>query len=203
MKIILFLSHCYAINNEQWTFRVFHLFTRWDWLRSLTRLRFHHLTCLRFRTELFLFMIFSTFSFALMQLFFIYRLSSRSSRNHYLTLSLFNMHAHLHDLKFSSLHRHLEIWHYMLRHRSYFESQRVSSRNCRNWTKSIRTTKNSRIQTTILTSNWRFSSISVNVSNYHHMRTWKKRHSCLRKKHYLIFMTINMKTSHSTNVVSI
>ncbi len=35
-------------------------------------------------------MIFSTFSFAFVQLFFIYRLSSRSLRNHYLTLPLFN-----------------------------------------------------------------------------------------------------------------
>jgi hypothetical protein len=89
MKIILFLSHCCVIDSEQWSFRVFYLFTRWDWLRSLIKLRFHHLTSLKFSAELFFFMIFSTFSFALIQLFFIYRLSLRSSRNHYLTLSFF------------------------------------------------------------------------------------------------------------------
>ncbi len=93
MKIIFFLSHCCVINNEQWLFRVFHLFTRWDWLRSLTRLRFYHLTCLRFSAELFLFVIFSTFSFVLVQLFFIHRSSSRSSRNHYLTLLLFSNYS--------------------------------------------------------------------------------------------------------------
>jgi hypothetical protein len=37
----------------------------------------------------FLFVISFTFSFVFVQLFFIYRLSSRSLRNHYLTLSLF------------------------------------------------------------------------------------------------------------------
>jgi hypothetical protein len=86
MKITLFLSHCCALNNEQWLFRVFYLFTRWDWLRSSTRLRFYHLTCLRFNAEMFLFVIFSTFSFVFVQLFFIYRSSFRSLRNHYLTL---------------------------------------------------------------------------------------------------------------------
>ncbi len=52
---------------------------------------FVYSACLRFSAELFLFVIFSTFSFALVQLSFIYRLSSRSLRNHYLTLSLFSM----------------------------------------------------------------------------------------------------------------
>jgi hypothetical protein len=91
----------------------------------------------------------------------------------------------------------------MLRHWSCLDSQKVSSRNCRNWTKFIRLMRNSRIQTIILTSNWEFSLINVDVSNYHHMRTWKKRHSCLRNEHYFIFMTISMRTSHSTNFVSI
>jgi hypothetical protein len=58
MKIILFLSHCCALNNRQWSFRVFYLFTRWDWFRSSTKLRFYLLTCLRFSAELFLFVIF-------------------------------------------------------------------------------------------------------------------------------------------------
>jgi hypothetical protein len=116
------------------------------------------------------------------------------------------MHAHHRHLRSSSLHRHLEIWHHihhMSRHRSYFESQRFSSRNCRNWTKSIRLMRNSRIQTIILTSNWESFSINVNVSNYHHMRTWKKCLSCLRNVHYFIFMIIITRTSHSTNFVSI
>jgi hypothetical protein len=122
----------------------------------------------------------------------------------YLSISFrISMHAYHHHLRFLSLHRHLEIWHHMSRHRSYLESQRISSRNCRNWTKFIRWTRNSRIQTTILTSNWKSSSISVNALNYHHMRTWKKRHSCLRNEHYFIFMIISMRTSHSTNFVSI
>ncbi len=51
---------------------------------------FVHSACLRFSAELFLFVIFSTFSFALVQLSFIYRLSSRSLRNHYFTLLLFS-----------------------------------------------------------------------------------------------------------------
>jgi hypothetical protein len=68
----------------------FLLFTRRDWLCSLIKLRFYYLTCLNFSAELFLFVIFSTFSFVLVQLFFIYRLSLRLLRNHYLTLSLFN-----------------------------------------------------------------------------------------------------------------
>jgi hypothetical protein len=91
MKIILFLSHCCVIDNEQRSFRSFSLSTRRDWLCSSIRLRFYHLICLKFSAELFLFVIFSTFSFVLVQLFFIYRLLSRSLRNHYLTLSLFSI----------------------------------------------------------------------------------------------------------------
>jgi hypothetical protein len=122
----------------------------------------------------------------------------------YLTILFrINMHVHHHHLRFSSLHWHFEIWHYMSQHRSYIESQKVSSRNCRNWTKFIRWTRNSRIQTTTLISNWESSSINVNVSNCHHMSTWKKRHSCLQNEHYFIFITINMRTSHSINFVSI
>ncbi len=113
------------------------------------------------------------------------------------------MHAHHRHLRFSSLHRHFEIWHHMSRHQSCLESQRVSSKNCRNWTKFIRLMRNSWIQTIILTSNWELSSISVNVSNYHHMRTWKKRHSCLRNVHCFIFIIIITRTSHSTNFVTI
>jgi hypothetical protein len=89
MKIILFLSYCCVINSEQWLFRVFYLSTRWDWLRSLIRFRFYHSICLRFSAEFFFFVIFSTFFFVLVHLFFIYRQSFRSLRNHYLTLSLF------------------------------------------------------------------------------------------------------------------
>jgi hypothetical protein len=49
-------------------------------------------------------------------------------RFHYLSISSrLSMHAHHRHLRSSSLHRH-----HMLRHRSCFESQRVSSRNCRN-----------------------------------------------------------------------
>jgi hypothetical protein len=77
------------MNNDH--FVHFLLFTRRDWLCSSTRLRFYYLACLNFNAELFLFVIFSTFFFVLIQLFFIYRLSSRSLRNHYLTLSLFNV----------------------------------------------------------------------------------------------------------------
>jgi hypothetical protein len=116
----------------------------------------------------------------------------------YLISFWINMHAHHRHLRFSSLHRH-----HTSRHRSCLESQKVSLRNCRNWTKSIRSRRNSRVQTIILTSNWEFSSINVNVSNYHYMRTWEKRHSCLRDVHCLIFLIIIMKTSHSTNFVSI
>jgi hypothetical protein len=65
------------------------LSTRRDWLCSSFRFRFYHLACLRFSVELFLFVIFFTFSFVFVQLFFIYRLSFQSLRNHYLTLSLF------------------------------------------------------------------------------------------------------------------
>jgi hypothetical protein len=125
----------------------------------------------------------------------------------YLLISFrISMHAHHRHLRFSFLHRHLEIWHHMhhmSRHRSYFESQKISSRNCRNWTKFIRRMRNSQVQTIILTSNWEFFSISVDVSNYHHMRTWKKCLSCLRNVHYLIFIIIITRTSHSTNFVSI
>ncbi len=67
---------------------LYSLSTRRDWLCSSSRLRFYHLACLRFSAELFLFVIFSTFFFVFVQLFFIYRLSSRSLRNH-LTLLLF------------------------------------------------------------------------------------------------------------------
>jgi hypothetical protein len=41
------------------------------------------------------------------------------------------------------------------------------------------------------------------VSNYHYIRTWKKRHLCLRNERYLIFMIISTRTSYSTNFVSI
>ncbi len=68
---------------------LYSLFTRRDWLCSSFKLRFYHLACLRFNAELFLFVIFSTFSFVFVQLFFIYRLSLRSLRNHHLTLSFF------------------------------------------------------------------------------------------------------------------
>jgi hypothetical protein len=89
MKIILFLSHCCVIDSEQWSLRSFSLFTRRNWLCSSNRLLFYHLTCLRFSVELFLFVIFFTFFFVFVQLFFIYRLSFRSLRNHYLTLFFF------------------------------------------------------------------------------------------------------------------
>jgi hypothetical protein len=75
-------------NKNRFIFYI--LSTRRDWLCSSFRLRFYHLTCLKFNAELFLFVIFSTFFFVFVQLFFIYRLSSRSLRNHYLTLFLFN-----------------------------------------------------------------------------------------------------------------
>ncbi len=77
------------MNNDY--FVHFFLFTRRDWLCSSIRLRFYYLTCLKFSVELFLFVIFSTFSFVLVQLFFICRLSLWSLRNHYLTLSLFSV----------------------------------------------------------------------------------------------------------------
>ncbi len=64
MKITLFLSRCCAIDSEQWWFRVFYFFTRWDWLRSLIRFRFYYLTCLRFSAELFLLWFFFTSFFA-------------------------------------------------------------------------------------------------------------------------------------------
>jgi hypothetical protein len=50
---------------------------------------FVHSAYLKFSAELFLFVIFSTFSFVFVQLSFIYRLFLRSLRIHYLTLSLF------------------------------------------------------------------------------------------------------------------
>jgi hypothetical protein len=65
------------------------LSTRRDWLCSSFRLRFYHLAYLKFSAELFFFVIFSTFSFVFVQLFFIYRLSLRSLRNHHLTLFFF------------------------------------------------------------------------------------------------------------------
>jgi hypothetical protein len=98
MKIILVLSHFYAIDSEQWSFRVFYLSARWDWLRSSIKFRFYHLTCLKINVKLFLFVIFSTFSFVFVQLFFIYRLSLRLLRNHNLTLSFF-----LDDSKYSNI----------------------------------------------------------------------------------------------------
>ncbi len=52
-------------------------------------LLFVYSTCLRFSVELFLFVIFFTFSFVFVQLFFIYRLLFRSLRNHYFTLFFF------------------------------------------------------------------------------------------------------------------
>jgi hypothetical protein len=75
------------VNNDH--FVHFFLFTRRDWLCSLIKFRFYHLDCLKFSAELFLFVIFFTFSFVFVQLFFIYRLSFRSLRNHYFTLFLF------------------------------------------------------------------------------------------------------------------
>ncbi len=122
----------------------------------------------------------------------------------YSTISFrINMHADHRHLRFSSLHRHLEIWHHMSRYRLYFKSQKAFSRNCHNWTKSIQSMRNSRIQTIILISNWESFSINADVSNYHHMRTWKKGHLCLRNVHYFIFMIISTRTLHSTNFVSI
>jgi hypothetical protein len=60
------------------------------------------------------------------------------------TLFRINMHAHHHSLKFWFLHQYLETWHHICRHSSYFESHRISSRNCRNWTEFIRSMRNSR-----------------------------------------------------------
>ncbi len=79
----------WAVNDDR--FVSYTLFTRWDWLCSSFRLQFYHLACSKFSVELFLFVIFSTFFFVLVQLFFIYQLSSRSLRNHHLTLSFFNI----------------------------------------------------------------------------------------------------------------
>jgi hypothetical protein len=70
-------------------FVLFNYFTRWDWLFSLFRFRFYHLTCLKLNVESFSLWFFFTSSFVFAQLFFIYRLSSRSLRNHYLTLLFF------------------------------------------------------------------------------------------------------------------
>jgi hypothetical protein len=75
------------MNNDH--FVHFLLFTRRDWLCSSIRFRFYYLTWLSFNAELFLFVIFFTFFFAFVQLFFIYWLSLRSLKNHYLTLFLF------------------------------------------------------------------------------------------------------------------
>jgi hypothetical protein len=134
---------------------------------------------------------------------FVLRINTHA-RLFYLSISSrISMHAHHRYLKFSSLHRHFEIWHHMSRHWSYLESQKVFSRNCRNWTKFIRRTRNSKVQTIILILNWESSLINVNVSNYHRIRTWKKRHLCLRNEHFFIFMIISTRTSHSTNSVSI
>jgi hypothetical protein len=63
--------------------------TKWDRFLSLSRLRFYYLTCLRLSVESFSLWFFFTFSFVFAQLSFTHRLSSRSLRNHYLTLSLF------------------------------------------------------------------------------------------------------------------
>ncbi len=52
MKIILFLSHYCVINSEQWSFRVFYSFTKWDWLCSSIKFRFYNLTCLKINVEL-------------------------------------------------------------------------------------------------------------------------------------------------------
>ncbi len=41
------------------------------------------------------------------------------------------------------------------------------------------------------------------MSIYHRMHNWKKSHSCLRIERYFVFMLMSMKTSHSTNFVSI
>ncbi len=55
------------------------------------------------------------------------------ARSHYLSISFrISMHAHHRYLRFSFLHQHLEIRHHTSRHRLCFESQRISSRNCRN-----------------------------------------------------------------------
>jgi hypothetical protein len=122
----------------------------------------------------------------------------------YLTISFrISMHAHHRHLKSSSLYRLFEIWHYMSWHWSFLESQKVSTRNCRNLTKFIRTMRNSKVQTITSISNWESFSINTNVSNYHHMRTWKKRHSCLSNVHYFTFMIINTRILHSTNFLSI
>jgi hypothetical protein len=77
------------MNCDRFVFYI--LSTKRDWLCSLFRFQFCHLAYLRFSAELFLFVIFSTFSFVFVQLFLFYRLSSRSLRYHYLTLFLFNI----------------------------------------------------------------------------------------------------------------
>jgi hypothetical protein len=94
-----------------------------------------------------------------------------------------NIHAHHHHLRSSSLHQHFRIWHHMFRHRFHLDFRRSSSKNCRNWTKFIRTMRNSKIQTIISTSNWESFTTNVDASNYHHMRTWKRHHSYLRNEH--------------------
>jgi hypothetical protein len=77
----------YTVKNDH--FVSFVLSTRRDWLCLSSRFRFYYLTCLKFSVELFLFVISFTFSFVFVQLFFIYRLFSRSLRNHYFTLFFF------------------------------------------------------------------------------------------------------------------
>ncbi len=77
----------WAVNSDR--FVSYTLSTKRDWLCSSFRLQFYHLACLKFNAELFLFVIFSTFFYVLVQLFFIYRLSFRSLRNHHLTLFFF------------------------------------------------------------------------------------------------------------------
>jgi hypothetical protein len=81
------------VNNDH--FVHFLLSTTRDWLCSSIRFRLYYLACLNFSAELFVFVIFFTFSFVFVQLSFICRLSSRSLRNHYLTLLLFNMRSAL------------------------------------------------------------------------------------------------------------
>jgi hypothetical protein len=63
-------------------------FTRWDWFLSLSKFLFYHLICLKLSVESFFLWFSLRLSFVFVQLSFIYRLSSRSLRNHYLTLPL-------------------------------------------------------------------------------------------------------------------
>ncbi len=105
----------WAENRDRFVFYI--LSTRRDWLCSSFRLQFYHLACLRFSAELILFVIFFTFSFILVQLFLIYRLSSRSLRNHHLTLPLFNT-TEIYQEKWNKLQndhyaKHFEIINYL------------------------------------------------------------------------------------------